>query len=171
MFVEIINHMRKIFLFAINFLYILHFVGLLNIISILPSNNSTDVNYKDVTLFFWIVFIISVSTYIIFLRGINYLRISAKFLLSRKPFSEEITSNLKKSGKHFLITGILALFLIIFIVFDSSLYAKLLLSIDLIGYLFLVAPLFLMIIGMFLLIQSEMLLIAKNLKSENELTI
>lgn len=168
--------MKKTFLFSINLLYIFHFIGILNIISIFPlrvvNANQININVENLPILFWIITIISLLTYSIFLRGLNYLRKTAKFLLSRKPFSETITKNLKNSGKHFLLTGAFAFLLIILIPFFNNKYQYEVVSdINLISFLYFITPLFLMITGMFFLIQSKMLLMAKKIENENELTI
>ena len=165
--------MKKTILFKtlVDILYFLHFIGLLGIILILPFGivniNQANISVEDWSFFNWIIVIISLTTYIIFLRGLYYLRKMARFLLSNKYFSNLIISNSKKSGTHFLLTGVLSLFLIILLWINKLYDGKLELVYD-INFMI---PLFLMIIGMFFIIQSKTLLLAKNIKEENELTV
>ena len=165
--------MKKTILFKtlVDILYFLHFIGLLGIILILPFGivniNQANISVEDWSFFNWIIVIISLTTYIIFLGGLYYLRKMARFLLSNKHFSNLIISNLKKSGTHFLLTGVLSLFLIILLWINKLYDGKLELVYD-INFMI---PLFLMIIGMFFIIQSKTLLLAKNIKEENELTV
>jgi len=112
--------MKNIILFKtlVDILYILHFIGIVGIIFIIPFGivniNQVNMNVEDWSLFYWFTSIISLITYIIFLRGLYYLRKMARFLLTNKHFSENIIENLKKSGNLFLLTGIIsfALFLL-----------------------------------------------------------
>ena len=165
--------MKKTILFKtlVDILYFLHFIGLLGIILILPFGivniNQANISVEEWSFFNWIIVIISLTTYIIFLRGLYYLRKMARFLLSNKYFSDLIINNLKKSGTHFLLTGILSLFLII-LLWISKLYDG---KLELVYDINFMIPLFLMIIGMFFIIQSKTLLLAKNIKEENELTV
>lgn len=165
--------MAKTILFKtlVDILYILHFFGLIGIIFIIPFGtvniNQVDIKVEDWNLLYWLVFIVSLLAYIIFLRGLYYLRKMARFLLSNKYFSDNIIQNLNKSGNHFLYTGIIS-----FILFAALWISKL------VGGKFkliydnnLLIPLFLTIIGMFFIIQSKTLNMAKGLKEENDLTV
>ena len=91
----------------------------------------------------------------------------ARFLLTNKHFSENIIENLKKSGNLFLLTGIIS-FALFFIIWLNKLYGG---KFELIYDSNLLIPLFLTIIGMFFIIQSNTLVLAKNFKKENELTV
>ena len=165
--------MKKTILFKtlVDILYFLHFIGLIGIFFILPfgivNTNQVNMDVEEPTLFFWIIALISLATYIIFLRGLFYLRKMAKSLLSKNFFSELIIRNSKNSGIHFLLTGILSIIVVILLWFNTLFNGKLELQ-----YNFTIMfPLFLMIIGVFLIIQSKTLFLAKNLKEENELTV
>ena len=91
----------------------------------------------------------------------------ARHLLANKYFSKQTIKNLKISGTHFSLAGILSL-VIIFLAWIGKLYDG---KLELIYDLNLMIPLFLLIIGLFFIIQSEALLVAKNFKEENELTV
>jgi len=155
----------------VDILYILHYIGLVGIIFIIPFGivniNQVNMNVEDWSLFYWFISIISLITYIIFLRGLYYLRKMARFLLTNKYFSGKIIENLKKSGNHFLLTGIIS-FALFFILWLNKLYGG---KFELIYDTNLLIPLFLTIIGMFFIIQSNTLVLAKNFKEENELTV
>ena len=142
-----------------------------SLILILPFGivniNQANISVEEWSFFNWIIVIVSLTTYIIFLIGLYYLRKMARFLLSNKYFSDLIINNLKKSGTHFLLTGILSLFLII-LLWISKLYDG---KLELVYDINFMIPLFLMIIGMFFIIQSKTLLLAKSIKEENELTV
>lgn len=165
--------MKKSILFKtlVDILYILHFIGLIGIIFIIPFGvvniNQVNINVEDWSLFYWLITIISLITYIIFLRGLYYLRKMARFLLSNKYFTGNIIRNLKKSGNHFLLTGIIS-FTLYTVLWLNKLYGG---KFELIYDANLFIPLFLTIIGMFFIIQSNTLDLAKNIKEENELTV
>lgn len=165
--------MRRNLLFKtlVDILYYLHFIGLLNVIIVLPFGvvfiNQVDMNVMDWSLFYWFILIISLVSYIIFLRGLYYLRKMARFLLSNNYFSGEISSNLKKSGRHFVIAGII-LFCLSTVIWINLLSGN---QIKLIHDTNLLVPFFLMIIGLFFIIQSDSLFLAKNIKEENDLTV
>lgn len=152
-------------------LYVLHFIGLIGMIFILPLgvfNVEQDVvGSEQWSAFYWVLALIGLTTYIIFLRGLFYLRKMASSLLSGSSFSERIISNLKKSGKHFLYTGVMAFGIMILLWIGQLGAGKLSFGYD----ANLLIPFFLMIIGTFFIIQSHTLSEAKQIKEENELTI
>ncbi len=165
--------MRRNLLFKtlVDILYYFHFLGFLSILIALPFGviiiNQVKMEVADWPLFYWFIFIASLTIYIIFLRGLYYLRKMARFLLSNNYFSERISLNLKKSGTHLLTAGVssLCLFIIIWI---SKFYSV---DIELIYRSNFIVSFFLMIIGLFFIIQSDSLFLAKNIKEENDLTV
>ncbi|MFB1027296.1 MAG: DUF2975 domain-containing protein [Flavobacteriaceae bacterium] len=91
----------------------------------------------------------------------------ARHLLTHKYFSKQIIKCLKISGTHFLLAGVM--FVVIMILgWIGKLREGLF---EFVYDINLMVPLFLMIIGLFFMIQSEALLVAKNFKEENELTV
>jgi len=165
--------MKKSFLFKslVDILFYLHVIGLFGMLIIIPFGilniHQVDMKVDDWTLLTVVIAIVSLTIYVIFLRGLYYLRKVAIFLLLNKYFSEQIIRNLIKSGMHFLCTGILS-FLLMISLWIAKLYnGKLELTYD----LNFMIPLFLMIIGLFFMIQSRTLVLAKNFKEENELTV
>jgi len=128
--------------------------------------NHVIIDVENWSFFYWFIAIVSLMSYIIFLRGLYFLRKIAK-VVSEQYFSDINVSNSKKVGTHFLLAGILYLFIIVILWINRL--------IDLgqfeIGTDFdLISPLTLIIIGVFFMIQSKNLLLAKSFKEENELT-
>jgi len=128
---------------------------------------SVTIDIESWSLFFWFLAIIGLIAYLVFLRGLYFLRKVAK-VFSEQYFSDGNISNSKKAGIHFLLAGTLY-FSIIMILWLNRL-------IDLgqfeIGYdMDIITPLTLMIIGVFFIIHSKNLLLAKSFKEENELTV
>lgn len=165
--------MKSIFLLKtlIDILYVLHFLGLIGVLFLLPLGvvtiGNASVKFDDWGVFYWVIVIVSFIAYVILLRGLYYLRNMARFLLSNKYFSKEISRNLKKSGVHFLVAGIIS-----FALFAAHWVKKILGgNIDLIYDTNLFIPLFLTIIGVFFIIQGNTLDLARNINDENELTI
>jgi len=165
--------MKKTILFKklIDTLYILYFILLIGIILMISfgSGKSTinQVNIEDWGFVLWFIGIVAFIANIIFLRGLYYLRKMTKFLLSKKYFSDMIIMNLKKSGNHFFVSGI-----IFFVLYIITWLNKLYEDKSVINFNNnLLIPLFLIIIGVFFIIQSNTLNLAKHIKKENELTI
>ena len=170
---QINSSMKKSFLFKslVDYLYILNVGGFL-LLLITISFGFVEINEIKGSDEDWSVLAISIScvsvlTCIVFLRGVYYLRKMARHLLTNKYFSKQIIKYLKISGTHFLLAGVM--FVVIMIL---RWIGKL--RVGLFEFVYdtnLMVPLFLMIIGLFFMIQSEALLVAKNFKEENELTV
>ena len=165
--------MKKSFLFKslVDYLYFLNIGGFLLLLIFIPFGlvESIQINGSDED---WSVLVVSIScisvlTYIVFLRGVYYLRNMARHLLTHKYFSKQIIRSLKISGTHFLSAGVMFMVIMIlgWIGKLSEGHFELVYDVNL------MIPLFLMIIGLFFIIQSETLLLAKNFKEENELTV
>ena len=167
------SSMKKSFLFKslVDYLYILNVGGFL-LLLITISFGFVEINEIKGSDEDWSVLAISIScvsalTCIVFLRGVYYLRKIARHLLTNKYFSKQIIKYLKISGTHFLLAGVM--FVVIMIL---RWIGKL--RVGLFEFVYdtnLMVPLFLMIIGLFFMIQSEALLVAKNFKEENDLTV
>ena len=170
---QINSSMKKSFLFKslVDYLYILNVGGFL-LLLITISFGFVEINVIKGGDEHWSLLAISIScisvlTCIVFLRGVYYLRKIARHLLTNKYFSKQIIKYLKISGTHFLLAGVM--FVVIMIL---RWIGKL--RVGLFEFVYdtnLMVPLFLMIIGLFFMIQSEALLVAKNFKEENELTV
>ena len=171
--VQINCYMKKSFFFKslVDYLYILNVGGFL-LLLITISFGFVEINEIKGSDEDWSVLAISIScvsalTCIVFLRGVYYLRKIARHLLTNKYFSKQIIKYLKISGTHFLLAGVM--FVVIMIL---RWIGKL--RVGLFEFVYdtnLMVPLFLMIIGLFFMIQSEALLVAKNFKEENDLTV
>ena len=165
--------MKKTILFKtlVDILFVLHIVGLFGILLILPFGvfnfNEVNVETANWSIFNWLILLGGFSAYIVFLKGLYFLRKIARNLLSNKYFSLVVINNIKKSGTHFLLTGILSLGILILLWFSKLFHGKLEFGYD----LNLMIPFFLMIIGLFLIIQSNSLFIAKGFKDENDLIV
>jgi len=165
-----------LFKLLVDALYFTHFILFLGFLIIFPLgiNNiekfdiiQINAHFEETPVLIMTCIVISILTYLIFLRGLNFLRIVAKFLISNRFFSERIIINLKKSGIHFLFTGVLSFFVMFLIWIGQVINGKIVFSFN----DKLVVSTFLIIIGLFFMIQGETLSFAKNIKDENDLTI
>jgi hypothetical protein len=160
-----------LFITLIDILYALQVIGLIAVLFMIPfvlvNITHENVSAEEWNLFYWLVFILTLVKYMVFLRGLYFLRKMARFLLSSKYFSEDIIRNLKKSGNHFLLTSLISFALIFAQWIGKRVNGKIELAYD----QELLVPLFLAIIGIFFIIQSSTINLAKSLKEENELTV
>ena len=163
--------MKNITLFKklVDILFFLHVLGLIAVILSIPFEiiNINEVYIEEWTLLYWFAFFIVLIIYVIFLRGLYFLKKMAGFLMPDNYFSEKIITSLKKSGIHFLLTGILVLIFIVGLWLSKLTKGSLEIRYD----SNVIISLFLMIIGIFFIIQSNTISIAKEIKEENELTV
>ncbi|QDO94555.1 DUF2975 domain-containing protein [Formosa sediminum] len=161
----------SIFKTLVDLLYVLHFCGLIGIFFILPSGivniNQANLNVEDWNVWEWSIVVLNLIAYLIFLRGLFFLRKMAKFLLSKKYFSNQVITNLKHSGYYFVFTAIMTCCIQILIFMKKLYLGRLEFIFD--ANMFII--LFLFTIGLFFIIQSHTLLMAKHFKEEHELTI
>ena len=167
---SILMKKSTVFKTLVDILFVLHFIGLFFPFIAIPFGTITllEVNIKleDWTVFYVLIGLYGLVGYIIFLRGLYYLRKMANSLVKTNCFSDQIIANLKNAGNNFLITGIM-FFVSFAILWLYKLYNG---KIEFI-YDNLMIPIFLSIIGLFFIIQSNTLLLAKNINDENELTV
>jgi hypothetical protein len=84
--------MKKSILFKslVDILFYLHVIGLLGMLVIIPFGvvniNQVNMKVEDWTLLTVVIAIVSLTIYVIFLRGLYYLRKIARFLISNKYF-------------------------------------------------------------------------------------
>ncbi len=165
--------MKKITLFKmlldiLCFFFLLWFIAF---IAIVPTGKTTfnhlTIDIENWNLFYWSISIASLITSIIFMRGLYYLRKVAR-LLAEKYFSDINIINSKKVGVHFLLAGALYSSIIVILWLKESIETG---EFEIGTDMDLIAPLTLMIIGVFFIIQSKNLLLAKSFKEENELTV
>ena len=162
----------KLFKNLIDILYFFLCFGLLGVLFLAPTGFATismenkDVEYWDV--FSWLFFIFSMISYITMLIGIKHLKNAAKYMLDQNKFHPKIAIFLKKSGQYLIFSSLMgyAMFVMLFIkkmVFDSKFEVIL----DNNGLL----QIFITIIGIFFILQSDVLNKAATYKEENDLTI
>ncbi|PTM02968.1 MAG: hypothetical protein DA405_11745 [Bacteroidetes bacterium] len=165
--------MKKTILFKslVDVLYTLQVIGFIAVLIMIPfglvniTNENASAEKWD--LFYWLVFTFTLVKSLVFLRGLYFLRRIARILLSDKYFSEDIIRYLRKSGNHFLLSSLISFALILAQWIGKIVDGKIELGYD----QELLVPLFLAIIGIFFIIQSGTLDLAKSLKEENELTV
>ena len=117
-------------------------------------NSATSV--KITLLLLVVVILIGLYCFYLFRKTLRYFQ-------QRKPFHDYVITTYRKMGNLLVVTGILAtiLFFLIKLVFKGKLEIHLGMS----PYLFIVC------LGLFFMVLSEVFLIAKVAKEENELTV
>ncbi|WP_055436060.1 DUF2975 domain-containing protein [Lacinutrix algicola] len=108
------------------------------------------------TLVLMIVLLIGVYCFYLFRKTLRYFQ-------QRKPFHDYVIATYRKMGNLLVVTGISAtiLFFVIKLIFES----KLEINLGLTPYIFIVC------LGLFFMVLSEVFQIAKVAKEENELTV
>lgn len=166
--------MKQTLKLLIDILFILHLVGVVGFFLILPfgifSTNIADAHYDslyDLPTYYWIGIVLSITTYIIFLFGLFFLRQAAGYLQSNSFFKDLVIRNILKSGYYFITSGIVLSLTYLFMwvaTFNSE-------NIKISYGTNLILPLFLGIIGVFFVLLSSALYEGEYLKEDNELTI
>ncbi|NQX81001.1 MAG: hypothetical protein HRT66_03260 [Flavobacteriaceae bacterium] len=163
--------MKKSILFKtlIDIFCFLSIVGVLNLsISFLLSDKGnlyTKSGY--LTYDNWTISLTEIVYHITFLIAVYHLRKAARHMLSDKKLNKNTNQSLNKSGHFFLYSGIISLILILITFNSNKYYGQLTVTHDTDT----LKPLLLIIIGLFLVIQSNTLVLAKKIKDENDLTI
>lgn len=166
--------MKKLITFKtlIDILFILHCTGFFAALFIFPLNpydfDKSEYYISNWSLLHWAIVIVGVLGYILLLIGLFQLKKTAGYILRRKQFTNEAINNLKKSGKNFVYTSIIITSIHLLRITLVNTHEKLLFIGDFNSFF---SILLLMIVGLFFIIQSEILLSAKNYKEENDLTI
>ena len=148
----------------IDILFVLHVLGLFAILLRFPLGVVDVVNMEPLNLWKWIILTISCLIYLIFLRGLFFLRKIAREFLLNKMFTESVAISMKKSGSQFTYAGIISLLIFL----SKRLFD---LNFEFIPQSVSITPIFLIIVGLFLTIQSKILLKTISIKNENDLTI
>lgn len=158
--------MKNSFLFKsmIDIFFLLQVLGLIALfgkilIAFMPVKNMEPVHLNE-----WVFLISNCIVYIIFLRGLFFLRKIAGEFLRNKTLTKTVMSLMKKTGIHFTLAGLILLITIL----TEKLFD---LQLEPITELFNVTPIFLVIIGLFFIIQSQTLLEAIKMKNENDLMV
>lgn len=147
----------------IDIFFFIHVIGLIAILFKIPIvfmvKNTEPPQFLD-----WIILVINAFVYFIFLRGVFFLRKTARIFLSHHHFSKPVVNYMKICGNQFVYAGLISI--VIFLTgknFD--------LNFEPIHKSFSITPLFLIIVGLFFIIQSRTLSYAISLKNENDLVV
>lgn len=161
-----------IFKTLIDVLFFLLCLGLLSVVFLAPTGfASRSMENKEVEnwdVFSWLLLIFSVISYVALLIGIKHLRSASRYMMHQNKFHPKTAILLKKSGQ-FLIFSSLVGYAIFIVIFFLKLFldAKFQLILDNSAFL----QLFTTIVGLFFILQSEVLQNAADYKEENDLTI
>lgn len=159
-----------VFKTLIDILFIFQGFGILGAFLIMPFGvtkiNQINLNVSEWSVTYWSLLVLSLIAFIVFITGVFFLRKVGRYLLSNQYFAIEVIDNLKKSGRFFIYTGIIS-----FSVFVISWIVKFNSGNVLLYYTDIVLPLFITIVGLFFVIQSDVLMISKEAKEDSDLTI
>ncbi|MGJ8591230.1 MAG: DUF2975 domain-containing protein [Aquaticitalea sp.] len=154
----------------VDILFIFQAIGIIGLFFVMPLGvariNMVDIPVTEWTWISWVILLIGVIGYVIFVMGLFHLRKVARHLLSNKYFDLVVVKHLKKCGRYFVATGIFS-----FVVFIALWIVKLTISRISLYDSDVTLSLFMIMIGLFFIIQSEVILNAKNFKEDSELTI
>ena len=159
--------------YFVNLLYAIYysgFIGILLIPFILYVHFYQEkLNIKNVNMdvAHWTVLITGIITYMLFFICLSYLKRVASLLLLNNFFSSKIVLNLNKSGKYFVFTGGLYIISLLITWMVNISNGKISLSYNILTLI----PFLLIIFGLFFIIQSNALEMARDIKNENDLTI
>jgi hypothetical protein len=162
---------KELFKDLIEILFILHMLAIGVLLILVPflaisgALNSSDLD--GFSIFEGIAVVILMACLFLFMRGLFYLRKVAKSILAEKYFSLPMIDNLGKSGRDFLKTGFFSFGIILVLWLGDVSDGKLVFGLD----INMMSSLFLMIVGLFFIIQSNTLAYAKDIKEENDLTV
>ena len=154
----------RLFKSLIEILFFLHVLGLFAIVLWFPLGIFDGANTEQLHWWEWIILTLYCIIYLIFLRGLFFLRKTARKLLQNKIFTKYVAYSTQISGFHFIIAGILLLLINLSEIFFQIYFESLPKS-------FLITSVFLIMIGLFFIIQSEILLKAIDIKDENDMTV
>lgn len=154
----------RLFKSLIEILFFLHVLGLFAIVLWFPLGIFDGANTEQLHLWEWIILTAYCIIYLIFLRGLFFLRMTARKLLQNKIFTKYVAYSTQISGYHFIIAGILLLLIKL-----SENFLQL--NFESLPKSFSIIPVFLIMVGLFFVIQSEILLKAIDIKDENDMTV
>ena len=154
----------------VDILFLGQVVGFIGIIFYVPAGvvriNMMDSPVQEWSWTQWLSMLFSFINYVVFVMAFFHLRKVARRLISNNYFDVVVVSHLKKSGHYFVLTGIIGLLLFLaFWLIELSSNKLTLYQSD-----FMVA-LFVTTIGLFFIIQSDVIRNAKHFKDDSELTI
>jgi hypothetical protein len=161
-----------IFKILIDLLFFALCIGFLSTLFVMPfgltmiAQESKEV--YDWSIFSWAIFILSLIAYIFLIIGIKQLRSAAKNMLQTNSFDDNIPKFLKRSGNNLILSSLLN-YLIFIITFFKQLGLENKLNITFDNNFLL--QMIVTIVGLFFIIQSNILIRAAEFKHENDLTI
>jgi hypothetical protein len=164
--------MKRSILFKtlVDILFMAQVVGFIGVIFFIPSGvlriNMIDLPVSEWTFVFWLILLLSLIGYIVFVMGLFHLRKVARHLLSNRYFDVTVVEHLKYSGRYFVISGMVS-FVISLIIWVIKITMKTLALYD----SDIITSLFIITIGLFFIIQSEVIMNAKTFKEDSDLTI
>jgi hypothetical protein len=159
-----------IFKTLIDILFIFQGFGILGAFLIMPFGvtkiNQINLDVSEWSMIYWSLLVLSLIAFIGFILGVFFLRKVGRYLLSNQYFAIEIINNLKSSGRFFIYSGVISFSVLVISWIIKFNYGNVLLyNTDI------VLPIFITIVGLFFIIQSDVLLVSKNAKEYNDLTI
>jgi hypothetical protein len=172
--------MKKTFVFKllIDLVYYYFFAGMVSILVIFPfiylfikegkiQLEGIETSLSSLTFTHWIIILLGLIAYALFFKGLYHLRTVARFLLSQNFFSIKTIQNLNTSGTYFLYSSILYFIILIVSSISKIFKGHISMSFNTTTTL----PIFIAIIGLFFILQSKALQIARVYKDDNALTI
>lgn len=147
----------------IDIFFFIHVIGFIAIVAKFSITFSVK-NIDNPQIEDWIIFVFNVLIYLLFLRGLFFLRKTARLFLKQNQFMISTVECIKKSGNQFVVAGIL--YVLVFLL------SKLLnLQLKPIYDIFSITPIFIIIVGLFFIIQSKVIHQAISFKNENDLMV
>ncbi|MEO9659922.1 MAG: DUF2975 domain-containing protein [Maribacter dokdonensis] len=145
-------------------LLVILFFGPLGLNSIAQENNFVQ-EWDAIS---WLILVISILSYILLIIGVKYLKNVAGIMTKNIGFSPSVQINLKKSGKSLIFSSLLN-YLTYALVFVKQLILNV--PVEIIFDNNLLLQVFITIVGLYFIIQSDILKMTYNIKTENDLTI
>ena len=159
-----------VFKTLIDILFIFQGFGILGAFLIMPFGvtkiNQINLNLSEWTVMHWSLLALSLIAFIVFIIGVYFLRKVGRYLLSNQYFAIEVINNLKRSGIFFIYAGVISLS-----IFIMSWFVKFSSGNVLLYHTHIVLPIFITIVGVFSIIQSDVLKVSKNAKEDSDLII
>lgn len=154
----------------VDILFIFQAIGFIGLLFAMPFGlsriNIMELPTDERNWIYWLVLLISIIGYFLFIMGLYHLRKMARHLLSKKYFDFIVVKHLRKCGNFFVATGVFS-----FIIFLALWIMNLTMNKISFYDSNVMLSLFMMTIGLFFIIQSKVILNAKNFKEDSELTI
>lgn len=167
--------MKKIFLFKclLDVFFILVVVTLAGVVIISPERllelyTKLVYTMEPYSVLEIVMVVVYIVAFMLFTLGVWQIRSASRYMLKQNLFKEEIYSHLQKGGKLFLFSGSVLLLQFVVYCFVRFVFHSLAFFQLKSDFKFM---LIITIFGVFLMIQSEFMKKAMELKNENDLTI